>query len=283
MTTILNDSTVNNATNLVTTSEIVNSTTNEDMEVFLQLLTTQLENQNPLEPLDTNEFTQQLVDYSSLEQEMIMNDNLVVANELEASENRKAAIAYLEQEVELNSNVGVVQGGSAVWELDLEASASDLNIEVKDSSGSTVYQANGSLAEGEHRFVLSLDEMQGDVKEGDVLTLEFAAENGGADVTSTVTGWVIVDSVDTSGTNSDQALLQAGDLQFDDSYILTVAPTVQSSSGTSTTDDESSDDESETSAVEDVVDEVVEAVDDTVDAVVDTTEEVIDEVVDLVS
>ena len=40
---------------------------------FLQLLTTQLQNQNPLEPLDTNQFTQQLVQFAQVEQQMKSN------------------------------------------------------------------------------------------------------------------------------------------------------------------------------------------------------------------
>ena len=43
---------------------------------FLQLLTTQLQNQNPLDPLDTNQFTQQLVEFASVEQQINMNTNL---------------------------------------------------------------------------------------------------------------------------------------------------------------------------------------------------------------
>ena len=42
----------------------------------MQLLTTQLQNQNPLDPLDTNQFTQQLVEFASVEQQINMNTNL---------------------------------------------------------------------------------------------------------------------------------------------------------------------------------------------------------------
>src|SRR5215213_9171365 len=43
---------------------------------FLRLLTTQLQNQNPLEPLDTNQFTQQLVQFASVEQQIKSNETL---------------------------------------------------------------------------------------------------------------------------------------------------------------------------------------------------------------
>src|ERR1043166_1165703 len=47
-----------------------------NFNTFLQLLTTQLRNQNPLDPLDTNQFTQQLVQFASVEQQMKQNDQL---------------------------------------------------------------------------------------------------------------------------------------------------------------------------------------------------------------
>ena len=47
-----------------------------NFNTFLQLLTTQLQNQNPLDPLDTNQFTQQLVEFASVEQQINMNTNL---------------------------------------------------------------------------------------------------------------------------------------------------------------------------------------------------------------
>src|SRR5208282_6076010 len=47
-----------------------------NFDTFLQLLTTQLQNQDPLDPLDTNQFTEQLVEFSQVEQELNMNDQL---------------------------------------------------------------------------------------------------------------------------------------------------------------------------------------------------------------
>ena len=41
-----------------------------NFDTFLSLLTTQLKNQNPLDPLDTNQFTSQLVQFSSVEQQL---------------------------------------------------------------------------------------------------------------------------------------------------------------------------------------------------------------------
>src|SRR5438445_11524672 len=57
-------------------SSTTGSTLAGNFNTFLQLLTTQLQNQNPLDPLDTNQFTQQLVEFASVEQQINMNTNL---------------------------------------------------------------------------------------------------------------------------------------------------------------------------------------------------------------
>src|ERR1700712_2107863 len=62
---------------------------------FLQLLTTQLKNQNPLDPLDTNQFTQQLVQFAQVEQQMKSNDQLTSLVSLEKSAQQTTALAYV--------------------------------------------------------------------------------------------------------------------------------------------------------------------------------------------
>src|SRR5215207_4106736 len=48
----------------------------QNFDAFLLLLTTQLKNQSPLDPVDTNQFTQQLVQFASVEQQLKSNDTL---------------------------------------------------------------------------------------------------------------------------------------------------------------------------------------------------------------
>src|SRR6201993_2681459 len=62
---------------------------------FLTLLTTQLQNQNPLDPLDTNQFTSQLVQFASVEQQLRQNDQLATLVNLEKTAQSTAALAYV--------------------------------------------------------------------------------------------------------------------------------------------------------------------------------------------
>src|SRR3954447_371597 len=66
-----------------------------NFDTFLQLLTTQLKNQNPLDPLDTNQFTQQLVQFAQVEQQMNMNTSLGTLISLEKATQTTAALSFL--------------------------------------------------------------------------------------------------------------------------------------------------------------------------------------------
>src|ERR1700754_3604547 len=75
------------------------STIAGNFDTFLSLLTTQLQNQNPLDPLDTNQFTSQLVQFSSVEQQLKTNDfleALLLSNGNAAS---SQAVGYIGKEV----------------------------------------------------------------------------------------------------------------------------------------------------------------------------------------
>src|SRR6478736_216463 len=81
---------------------------------FLQLLTTQLKNQNPLDPLDTNQFTQQLVQFAQVEQQMKSNDQLSSLVSIEQSAQATVALTYVGQTVVVDGSTTRLDG-SANW------------------------------------------------------------------------------------------------------------------------------------------------------------------------
>src|ERR1700712_1251997 len=66
-----------------------------NFDTFLQLLTTQLKNQNPLDPLDTNQFTEQLVQFSSVEQQLKTNDFLSTLVSNNSNSINSNAVGYI--------------------------------------------------------------------------------------------------------------------------------------------------------------------------------------------
>src|SRR5262249_39455842 len=78
-----------------TASGVDRATIAGNFDTFLQLLTTQLQNQNPLDPLDTNQFTSQLVQFAGVEQQLRTNDNLDSLVKLTKSTQNTAALGYV--------------------------------------------------------------------------------------------------------------------------------------------------------------------------------------------
>jgi hypothetical protein len=85
------------ATSASTTSAAANAqkSLSGNFETFLTLLTTQLKNQDPLSPMDSNQFTQQLVQFSQVEQQINSNKNLESLIALTKSQSATSAVSYL--------------------------------------------------------------------------------------------------------------------------------------------------------------------------------------------
>src|SRR5207344_2660086 len=100
---------------------------------FLQLLTTQLKNQDPLSPLDTNQFTQQLVEFAQVEQQMKSNDQLTSLVSLEKSAVASTALAYVGATVVVDGATGQLSNSTASWNLNV-TKPSTATISIKDST-----------------------------------------------------------------------------------------------------------------------------------------------------
>src|SRR5882672_6372146 len=91
---------------------------------FLQLLTTQLKNQNPLDPLDTNQFTQQLVQFAQVEQQMKSNDQLATLVALQKTAAATTALAYVGATVVVDgSKTEFATGTGATWSFNVSKPA----------------------------------------------------------------------------------------------------------------------------------------------------------------
>src|SRR5471030_3223565 len=105
---------------------------------FLQLLTTQLKNQNPLDPLDTNQFTSQLVQFAQVEQQLRSNDQLATLVSLQKTTQSTAALSFVGQNVVVDGSTAPLQNGSATWDLAVPKPAT-ATVNIKSATGQTVY------------------------------------------------------------------------------------------------------------------------------------------------
>jgi flagellar basal-body rod modification protein FlgD len=155
-----------------------------NFETFLQLLTAQLKNQDPLSPLDSNEFTAQLTQMAGVEQQLLTNDlltSLLAQNEGGLG----SAASYLGQDITAGWSATRFEDGAATWNYELATDAAEVTLSVIDGAGRTVWSGPAPETEaGLHSF--SWDgktSADGQVAEGGVYTLKVTAKTaGGQDV-----------------------------------------------------------------------------------------------------
>ena len=123
----------------------------DNFQTFLTLLTTQLQNQNPLDPLDTNQFTQQLVQFAGVEQQLKTNDSLSSLLTLEKSAQATQALVYVGNTVAVDGSTAQFDG-SATWNLSAAKDAST-TITITNAAGQTVYSGNYKVGSGNASFV----------------------------------------------------------------------------------------------------------------------------------
>lgn len=119
---------------------------------FLQLLTTQLQNQNPLDPLDTNQFTQQLVQFAQVEQQMKSNDQLSSILALQKTSQQTAAMAYVGYTVVVDGSTTELTTNGATWSFNSTKPAT-ATVTIKDAAtGQTAYTGTYSVSSGDQKF-----------------------------------------------------------------------------------------------------------------------------------
>lgn len=108
-------------------------------DAFLKLLVTQLQNQDPLNPADSTEFTAQLAQFSSLEQLNNINTNLDTLKLYQASINNAQAVGFIGKEILVNGNTIEKSGGRPVaCEFELPAEAKRVVLTIYDAAGGFV-------------------------------------------------------------------------------------------------------------------------------------------------
>src|SRR3982751_5459772 len=128
------------------------ATLGDNFQTFLTLLTTQLKNQNPLDPLDTNQFTQQLVQFAQVEQQLKSNDQLTTLVSLQKTAQATQALNFVGQTVAVDGDTAPLKDGSATWRLSA-AKPATATINITNSVGDLVYTTTRALTAGDQPFV----------------------------------------------------------------------------------------------------------------------------------
>jgi flagellar basal-body rod modification protein FlgD len=118
---------------------------------FLQLLTTQLQNQDPLSPMDTNQFTQQLVEFAGVEQQMKTNDTLSTLVSLQQGAQTTQALSLVGATVVVNGTTAQLANGQATWALNATQPAT-ATVTITAPSGQTVYTGTVAVNSGSQAY-----------------------------------------------------------------------------------------------------------------------------------
>ena len=169
-----------------------------NFDTFLKLLTAQLQNQDPLEPMDSSKFTEQLVQYSSVEQGIYTNKNLETLIALQQGGGLGSAVNYIGREVAAINSEAALSGGEANWSYSLPREAASVSLTVMDANGKTVFSGTGPTTAGANAVAWDGRTNAGAAAPDGVYTLSVKAlDAAGATLNTPITLKGRVDSVST--------------------------------------------------------------------------------------
>jgi flagellar basal-body rod modification protein FlgD len=180
-----------------------------NFETFLTLLTAQLRNQDPLSPMDTKDFTNQLVQFTGVEQQLRTNDLLSSLTEVSKTSAGATAVAYLGKDaVAATDLAGLPSGGNATWTYEMPREAANMTIRVLDQTGRVVATAEGPKAAGTRTFEWDGKTMSGAAAAPGTYRLQIdATGSDGRVIGATISQRGPITGVDLSGA---QALVTIG-------------------------------------------------------------------------
>ena len=171
-----------------------------DMETFLTLLTAQMKNQDPMDPMKSGEFTQQLVAFSGVEQQIQANQNLEQLSRQLAQNSMNSAAAYLGKTAVVQHEVSTLHATGANWEYRNDIAASRIDLNVRDMDDKLIFTRPGESGLGMQKFHWDGLDMNGNPVPEGPYRLEIDAENTERkpiEVTSFIKD--VITSIDTQG------------------------------------------------------------------------------------
>lgn len=167
---------------------------------FLTLLTAQMKNQDPMDPMKSGEFTQQLVAFSGVEQQIQANQNLEKLSLQLAQNSMNSAASYLGKTAVVQHDIAKLHATGADWEYRNDVATISIDLNVKDIDGKIVHSSVGESGLGMQQFHWDgLDKDGNPLPEGPY-QLEIVAKNAAQEAV-TVTSFIkdIISSIDTQG------------------------------------------------------------------------------------
>lgn len=171
-----------------------------DFNNFLKLLTTQLQYQDPMEPIESSEFTNQLVQFSSVEQSINMNKKLSQLIDLQSIQKPLLASSYIDKEIESDGSSVAYSGAPVSVRYNLERNASNAFLNIHNESGQVIKSVELNPFSGSREALWDGTTVYGDRAPFGVYNVSISAvdaDKQSVDASTSIKG--IVHQVDLSG------------------------------------------------------------------------------------
>lgn len=194
----------------------------EDFDTFLILLTAQLQAQDPLDPVDSSDFTNQLVQFTGVEQSIQTNKNLENLTALTAFFGMQSAVNFIGKEVTVARSEGLLDSDREItWIYELQGTAFESEVQIIDDSGKVVREFPGQTDAGAHSFTWNGTDKSGQPLPVGNYTLKIdAQDSSGVIVPSQV---LIRDKVQGVEMENGEALLTISGFRVPVSEVLAVS------------------------------------------------------------
>ena len=170
---------------------------------FLNLLVSELQNQDPLNATSTTDFINQLTSYANFTEQQSINSSMTSLANSFSSLVTLNSVNYIGHTVEAKTNTAQLTNGSATFGYSLSSAAANVGITVSDSSGNIVYSGTGTGNAGSNTFTWNGQTTSGtQLSNGGQYTIAVTAtDSAGSSVLNYTTMTGTVTGIDASGSS----------------------------------------------------------------------------------
>jgi flagellar basal-body rod modification protein FlgD len=212
-------STTSTSSTSTTTSQTALSSLSGNFQTFLSMLMTQLQNQDPTSPMDTNQFTSQLVEFASVEQQINTNSSLTQLIQLTQAGDVLQSSSMVGKQVAVESDHIPVQNGTGTVDFTMQ-SAGTVAIAIYNDSGTKLYDTTLNASAGANTWTWNGQTSSGtQVADGSYRIAVVTADSSGN--TSSVP-FTVVGTATGVQQGSSALQLQLGSLSVDFSAVKSV-------------------------------------------------------------
>ena len=191
----------NSKANYLTQAQMNAKKLDDDQAHWLKMLTTQLKNQDPSKPMDTDKMVQQMSTFSLIERVNQINAHIEAMASYQKANTFMNSSSYIGKRVEATTHFAKFKDGKVEFAYTLPTKAKDANIVIKDASGHVVLKLQGSTDVGHH--IVGWDGKLADgstIADNSVLSMEVNAKDyNGLDLPVNVSGIGVIKSVNFMG------------------------------------------------------------------------------------